>query len=184
MRTAVYHSPDGKTFDFTAYPGAMSDIDGLYVPRTDSTTQQAPFQDGSTYLGTTFQEREIPITCGYVASYDISDIQAWRRTLQSVCNPKTNDRLGNGHLDITEEGVLRRFYCRVDSVSMSAISRRVAGNEAFVTFVCSDPYAYSTENGLSSGSSITGLPLPAFLSLIPLEITSLTFTSTGSYYDL
>lgn len=184
MRTVVYNSPDGRTFDFTAFPGAMSDIDGLYTPRTSATTQQAPFQDGSTYIGTTLQEREIPVTCGYVGPYDISAIQAWRRTLQSVCNPKINDRLGVGYLDVTEEGVLRRFYCRVDAVSMDAISRRRAGNEAIVTFVCDDPYAYSTESGISSGSSVSGLAIPAFLSLIPLEIASLTFTSVGSYYDL
>lgn len=184
MRTAIYYSPDGSSFDFTVYPGSMADIDGLYIPRTDSTTQRAPFQDGATYLGTTLQEREIPITCGYVADYDITAIQSWRRTLQSVCNPKTNDRLGNGHLDIAEEGVLRRFYCRVDSVSMAAISMRKPGNEVIVTFVCSDPYAYSTESGFSTGSSVSGLAIPSFLSLIPLVISSATFTSSGSYYDL
>lgn len=153
-RTVVYHSPDGQTFDFTTYPSSLADIDGLYVPQTANSSQKAPFQDGSSYTGTTLQEREIPVTCGYVSSFDVSAIQAYRRNLQSVCNPKTNDRLGVGYLDVTEAGVLRRFYCVVDSVSMAPISRRKPGSDAIVTFLCHDPYAYSDTNASENVSSV------------------------------
>lgn len=155
VRTVVYHSPDGTSIDFGEYPTALSDIQGLYTPDSSSTTQSGPFQDGSTYVGTTLQEREIPITCGYVAAFDVASIQAWKRNLQKVCNPKTNDRLGEGYLEITESGVKRILNCRVDSVASPTISQQVPGSECIVTFVANDPYMYSDVSETENVSSVT-----------------------------
>lgn len=153
-RRIVYHSPDGKTFDSSTYPTGLVEWDGIYTPGTVQDSQVAPFQDGSTYIGTTLQDRELVVTLGYFGSFDVVAIQNWKRNIQRVCNPKTNDIYGSGYADITENGVTRRVYCVVDSVASKINSRRNGANDVILTFLCNDPYMYGDTSNYENVSFI------------------------------
>jgi hypothetical protein len=154
VRTITYTSPGGTVFNFASATSAIASVEGLYAPPTNISSQKAPFQDGSTFTGLNFEEREIVLTVGYIGAFSVPAIQAYRRALQSACNPKENDRLGEGVLSITEDGVVREFRCVVDSVVMPSISRQARNNDTTITFLCSDPYAYS-DTTQSQGFTIT-----------------------------
>lgn len=176
VRTITYTSPSGAVYNFASSVSAIANIEGIYTPTTNATSQKAPFQDGSTFLGSTFNEREIVLTVGYIGAFSLAGIQTYRRALQVACNPKENDRLGEGVLSITENGVTRQFRCVVDSVAMTAISRQERKNETVITFLCSDPYAYSTTVN-NQGFTIA---LPTYSWTFPHKVGANTgFTVTG-----
>jgi phage-related protein len=145
---------------------AVSDWSGVYEPTVSHVTATAPGYDGAIYDGSYLDAREITINVGYVAGFDVSDIQSWRRTLLSVVNPKLTSRNNPGRLTLVEDGVSRLFYAIPDSPDMASISRRNGANEVVVTFQCFDPFAYDGNTTIRSASEV--IPDVEF----PLELTN------------
>lgn len=152
---AYYQAPDGRTVYFCTGPVCIGDWSGIYEPASSHITQSVPGQDGSKYVGSYLQPREVTITVGYVSSYSVDDIQSWRRQAQSVCNSKLTNTVKNAGLLVVSEGsVERKFHAVPDGIEMGSISKYKGANDAIFTFQCFDPYAYELNSQITPASSV------------------------------
>lgn len=191
---ATYTGPDGKAISFGTWPLKIAEVEGHYAPEFDLTSGSRAGDDGSVFFNAKVMDREITITAGNAAAFDVTSIQASRRSVLSACNPKANDALGDGVLVLTEGAVSRRFKAAVSSLSMGRITQASPGNNFAVSFRCSDPFAYdantSTLNlstGAQSGSATNAGEIKTFpvVTITGAAVNpKIMNTTTGEYVRL
>lgn len=95
QRHLKYTNSKGESIDFgRSSPFVIDGVEGLGDVDADVQTQRAPFQDGSTYLDTVLEEREIAFTVRISGQGD-AEISQRREQLARIFNPK----LGLGVLE-------------------------------------------------------------------------------------
>ncbi len=123
MRSLVYTNPNGLTITLGAPPYVITSLDGIGTPDWDTLETKAPYQDGATDIGGTFQTRDITIE-GALTPQSMTEIAATRRLMVQALNPKD----GAGTLDyINELGTWR-------------ISAKPVSSPAFASKDATDPY--------------------------------------------
>ncbi|WP_420768761.1 phage tail family protein [Parageobacillus thermoglucosidasius] len=143
MQRIIFTNSRGQSVELkSSAPFLLQSIDGLGDVDADIQTQKAPFQDGSTYIDSVFQERAISLEIAIIA--DKSTLLKQRQFLASVFNPK----LGKGVLRYENGETIREIEAVPDGVPVFPSGRENRGpffQKAMVNLLCPDPYWKSTE---------------------------------------
>ncbi|MFC6038431.1 phage tail domain-containing protein [Paenisporosarcina macmurdoensis] len=149
---------DCSTYLFTALNG-LGDLDA------DIQFQKSPYQDGSTYIGTTFSEREISLEVTILGD-DLKDVAKKRAYFAGVFNPK----LGLGELEYTIDDISRVILAVVEHIPIypaSDDSRQDFFQTALVDLRCPDPYWRSEREHVEQLATFSGgLTFPLVLPTI------------------
>lgn len=153
IREIVFTNGNGDSVTFNEDTYCIYSIEGLGGVQTRVQEQQAPYQDGTTYIDNRLSPRTITISGGIKNPCDLETINANRRELCRVLTPLA----GPGELAITLPGPGGVNY---NYVIYQATPRDapVLANKPYiepfqrfmVTFYCYDPFLYDiTEQELS-----------------------------------
>lgn len=140
MEKITFTNSLGEAITFDGPPFYLQSITGLGDVTASLQLQKSAYADGSTLVGTTLDEREIPVSFVIVADEDESygGISEKRSHVARVLNPK----LGKGTLRYENESLVREIDCVADSVPFYPDSGK-RGNRmqvGSVTFVAPHPY--------------------------------------------
>lgn len=107
----IYTNSKGQSVDLgNTEPFIVNRIEGMGNPPTNIQTQKAPFQDGTTYIDTTLDDREIEFEVMILANNQ-TQLFEYRKQLCEVFNPK----LGQGTLTYFYDGSSKSVKCSIDS---------------------------------------------------------------------
>lgn len=135
MRRLTFENSRGERIVFYRSPFLIESLTGIGEVEADIQGQQAPFQDGDTYIDTRLHPRFITLE-GAIANNDFAKIRELRRDIMKVCNPK----FGIGKLTLELDGDLKEIYGVLDG--SPAFPER--GNSPYQKFMvvwkCPSPY--------------------------------------------
>lgn len=139
MERLIFTNARGESVTFGASPPfEIVTVEGLGDVKADNITQKSAFQDGSTYVDTMLEEREIPVTL-IIRGADYTQITQSRQRLSAVLNPK----LGLGTLRYEGGETVREIPAIVEALptySDGINNRGVRYQKASVYFIAPDPY--------------------------------------------
>jgi hypothetical protein len=98
-RKLVYLNGQNETLTFETGPYLIVKIEGLGIPNVDRQEQKAPYQDGTTYIDSLLQNRDIVVELAITKPNDFTNIALYRRELSQRLTPK----YGLGDLNYTDE---------------------------------------------------------------------------------
>lgn len=142
MEKLTYTNTRGESITFDGPPFYLVSVNGLGDVGASVQRQKAPYQDGSTRIGSTLDERAVSIEFLIVGD-SYSDISEGRIHLSRVLNPKLDEgvlRYENGH-------VVREINASAESVPFfpdGSGNRITSMQKGLVTLVASNPYWRST----------------------------------------
>lgn len=113
-------------------PFLITKIDGLSAPQNIIQRQKAPYQDGTTYIDSKLEERQIVME-GVILK---ADIQQRRRDLIKIFNPKLS-----GILELIDMNMSIRCYPELAPVFPSNMQNKMY-QPFMITLLCPDPYWY------------------------------------------
>jgi len=136
-RKLVYLNGQNETITFETGPYLIVKIEGLGIPNVDRQEQKAPYQDGTTYIDSLLQNRDIVVELAITKPNDFSNIALYRRELSQRLTPK----YGLGDLTYTDEdGNSYTIRAVVSSMVFPNKDYRDPYMRAMVTFTACDPY--------------------------------------------
>jgi len=144
VETVTFKNRLGESITFGGPPFYLQKINGLGDVTADNQTQRAPYQDGSTYIDTTLDERYIDIEFLIVNELGegYGKVSEKRSRIARVLNPK----LGLGILRYENESVVREIYCVAESVPIYPDESRVKTlQKGMVTLRAPNPYWLTEE---------------------------------------
>lgn len=160
----IYTNSRGQSVELSnSEPFIVNKIEGMGNPPTEIHTQKSPFQDGTTYIDTNLEDREIEFEVMILANNQ-TQLFEYRRQLCEVFNPK----LGLGTLTYFYDGGSKSVSCTVDSspVFPSGKDNRGIGYQLAVFSLIGSPFWQDvTESKIEMAEVI---PMFEF----PLEITT------------
>jgi hypothetical protein len=139
MERLTYTNSNGQSVALgnTARPFMLLFVDGTGSPTSTIQTQKAPFQDGSTYIDTVLEPREITFEVGIFGS-DQAEVFSNRKTLCEVFNPKN----GVGQLLYEYDGGSKLINATVEMAPVfpSGKENKATGyQKAMFSLLCLDP---------------------------------------------
>jgi Phage tail protein len=143
MQRIIFTNAREQSVELSTAPFLLHKLDGLGDVDADIQTQKAPFQDGSTYIGSVLQERAISMQIVIRAS-DTKTLLQQRQFLASVFNPK----LGPGTLRYENDETIREIEAVPDGVPVFPSGKENRGpifQTALINLVCPNPFWKSTE---------------------------------------
>lgn len=136
MQKVTFINAQGESVELHGSPFFLNKIEGLGDVEAENQNQKAPGQDGSTYIGTTLEERFITIEVAILEKYEEN-----REYFSRIFNPK----LGPGTL-IYENPRLRRYIkAQSEHVPTFPDHRPRLYQAAMIDLVCHDPYWLTEE---------------------------------------
>lgn len=128
----------------------LTNIDGVGTPEVDTAMQRGHLQDGRTYLGSTFDARQIALTAILQAK---SEEELWkmRQWAMRVLDPK----LGEGKLLYEYDGGTKVITVVSEGAQFPPKSKLTGQQNLEVDLICPNPYFNDIEDG--------GEPLAAWL---------------------
>ena len=153
-RKLVFVNGLGETLTIETKPYLISKIDGLGIPSVDRQEQKAPYQDGTTYIDSLLQNRDISVEIDISSGpNNFTEIDTRRRELSQRLCPK----YGPGTLTYTTEGGQSYTIAAVPySVVFPNKDYRGPYARALITFTCNDPYwKKTTASGITLPTSET-----------------------------
>jgi hypothetical protein len=130
----------------------ITKLNGLSTPSLQNQEQKAPFQDGTTYIDTLIDVREITMEGAINKPKNLSAINSAKDTMLRVLNPK----LGEGTLLYEASGsVSKKIQC-TPKIIFSNKDAREPFQMFQVTFRCCDPY-FKDVNQSTTTLASTGL---------------------------
>ena len=173
-RNLVYVNGQNESVTFETGPYLIVKIEGLGIPNVDRQEQKAPYQDGTTYIDSLLQNRDIVVELAITKPNDFANIALYRRELSQRLCPK----YGLGTLTYTDEDD-NSYNIRavVSSMVLPNKDFRDPYMRAMVTFTACDPYwkdvttdSISLPTSVTSGESVVnGASSSAGLSVIELS---------------
>lgn len=148
MEKLTFINSRGESIVFDGPPFYLVSVNGLGDVSATVQRQKAPYQDGSTRIGSTLEERVIPIEF-LIVGENYAEVSEFRIKMARVLNPNLDEgilRYENGH-------VVREIKASAESVPFFPDGSGNRINEmqkGLVTLVASNPYWRSI--------SITGEP--------------------------
>lgn len=138
MQIVTFKNSKGESIDFgTQPPLVLQTIRGTGEVDTSIHTQNSPFQDGKTFLGSKFESREIFMQVAIV-SREEKELFTIREKISKIFNPK----LGEGILTYTNSNGTYEIKGIVDGTPSFSYSTGVVTCQ--INFLCADPFWYST----------------------------------------
>ena len=168
-----YENANGKQIELSSDKYRLTSINGVGGPDTDVQTQKAAYQDGTTYIDTLLENRDIDFEIAIIA-IDNEELYELRRHLVEVFNPK----LGPGTLTYEYHGKKRKIQTVTDKAPEfpSTLNRRY--QPAIVNLICPDPCWQEVElRGERLGDLVEKMTFPLMLS--PTEPYDTTFGRRG-----
>ncbi|MFJ8515325.1 phage tail family protein [Lysinibacillus xylanilyticus] len=144
METITYTNRLGESVTLGGPPFYLQKINGLGDVSAETQTQRAPYQDGSTYIDSTLDERFIDLEFLIVNELGegYGKISEKRTKIARVLNPK----LGLGILRYENESVVREIYCVAESVPIYPDDIRAKTlQKGLVTLRAPSPYWLTEE---------------------------------------
>ncbi len=162
-RKLVYLNGQNESLTFETGPYLIVKIEGLGIPNVDRQEQKSPYQDGTTYIDSLLQNRDIVVELAITKPNDFPNIALYRRELSQRLTPK----YGLGDLNYTDEdGNEYTIRAVVSSMVFPNKDYRDPYMRAMVTFTACDPYWLSvtdttislptSENSSNSSFSTAG----------------------------
>ena len=154
-----YENANGKQIELSSDKYRLTSINGVGGPDTDVQTQKAAYQDGTTYIDTLLENRDIDFEIAIIA-IDNEELYELRRHLVEVFNPK----LGPGTLTYEYHGKKRKIQTVTDKAPEfpSTLNRRY--QPAIVNLICPSPFWEDIkETGEPLGFIEGGLTFPLML---------------------
>lgn len=175
MRSLVYTNPNGSTITLGAPPHVITSLEGIGTPDWDALEVKAPYQDGATDIGGTFQMRDITIE-GALTPQSMTEIAAARRLMVQVLNPKD----GAGTLDYTNElGTWRITAKPVSSPTFSSKESTDPYQRFQIVFHASDPCWTDVSDTVRTLTEAgAGLAIPGPGLGIPVDGIAVEFVAT------
>ena len=152
-RNLVYVNGQSESITFETGPYLIVKIEGLGIPNVDRQEQKAPYQDGTTYIDSLLQNRDIVVELAITKPNDFANIALYRRELSQRLCPK----YGLGTLTYTDEdGNAYNIRAVVSSMVFPNKDYRDPYMRAMVTFTACDPYWKDvTTDSISLPTSVT-----------------------------
>lgn len=107
MQKLVWQNSNGDEIDLTSGNYGITNWEGFANVSLDIQTQKVPFNDGSVYLDSLLNERELNVTLAIQDNNNLETRYRLRRELIHILNPK----LGEGHLIYTNDFTSKRIKC-------------------------------------------------------------------------
>lgn len=137
MQKLVFRNSKGVEIDFTSGNYGVVDWNGFSENGLEIQSQKVPFVDGSVYLDSLLNERELAITLAYNDDKDLEKRYRLRREIISVLNPK----LGEGTLIYTNDFLSKQIKVIANMPVFPNKNFDEGGtNKADISFVASSPY--------------------------------------------
>lgn len=131
MQRVTFTSARGETVELYHSPFFLNKIEGLGDVSSETHSQKAPGQDGSTPVSTTLEERAIPMEIVI-----LENLLPNRQLLSRVFNP----RLGTGILTYENGLVSWQIKAQSEHVPSFPDERPSRVQRAFIDLICHDPY--------------------------------------------
>lgn len=131
MQRVTFTSARGETVELYQSPFFLSKIEGLGDVESETQSQRAPEQDGSTPVFTTLEERYIPIEIVILENLLVN-----RQLISRIFNP----RLGPGTLTYDNGFVKWQIQAQSDHVPTFPDDRPRRVQRAMIDLTCYDPY--------------------------------------------
>jgi len=171
-RKLVYLNGQNESLTFETGPYLIVKIEGLGIPNVDRQEQKSPYQDGTTYIDSLLQNRDIVVELAITKPNDFANIALYRRELSQRLTPK----YGLGDLNYTDEdGNEYTIRAVVSSMVFTNKDYRDPYMRAMVTFTACDPYWRNT--------TIASIALPTSVLSSP-SLVSAGGTETLDYPSL
>ncbi len=135
MRRLTYSNGRGEQISFYLSPFLITSLTGISEVNANVQGQQAPYQDGDTYIDTILQPR-FPILEGAITDTDLIAIKQRRKDILRVCNPK----LGLGKLTLELDGDTKEILGALDGVPVFPERSTSPFQEFMITWKCPNPY--------------------------------------------
>lgn len=165
MEKLTFTNTKGEYVTFDGPPFYLVSVGGLGDVNANTQRQKAPFQDGSTHIGSVLDERIIPIEF-LITGDTYADISESRTRLGRVLNPKLN----NGILRYENGFVIREIEVSAESVPFfpdGSGNRTEVIQKGLVTLVASNPYWRSEKEHIEQLVTFSGgLTFPLILPTI------------------
>jgi hypothetical protein len=160
-RNLVYVNGQNETITFETGPYLIVKIEGLGIPNVDRQEQKAPYQDGTTYIDSLLQNRDIVVELAITKPNDFPNIALYRRELSQRLCPK----YGLGTLTYTDEDDnAYNIRAVVSSMVFPNKDYRDPYMRAMVTFTACDPYWKDVTEDSISNIVYTGYSLISIVS--------------------
>ena len=132
----------GESIELFGRPYRLIRVEGLGDVEADVQTQKAPYQDGSTLIDTTLEDRPIEIKLKITGSNEV-ELMNFRRKLSSIFNPK----LGEGKLEYigTHHKVIGAASESVPFFPDGSTNRSRTFQKALINLRCPNPYWQSLD---------------------------------------
>ncbi|MGN7409972.1 phage tail family protein [Sporosarcina sp. SAFN-010] len=138
MEKLTFLNSRGESIVFDGPPFYLVSVNGLGDVSATVQRQKAPYQDGSTRIGSTLEERVIPIEF-LIVGENYSEVSEFRMKMGRVLNPN----LDEGTLRYENGLVVREIKASAESVPFfpdGSGSRTSEMQKGLVTFVASNPF--------------------------------------------
>lgn len=107
MQKLIWTNAKGDSIDFTSGSYGITTWDGFANSGLSVQSQQVPFYDGSVYLDSLIEGRELSVTLAIQDNNDLQKRYRLRREIIAAMNPK----LGEGYLIYTNDFISKRIKC-------------------------------------------------------------------------
>lgn len=152
-----FREPGGQK-DHFSNPFSLIKFEGFGEVGADVQLQKAPFQDGSTHIGTQLEERHPYLEFAIVAK-DWNGLSLYRQTVSRVFNPKIN-----GRFELSYDNKTFILYSIPESVPHFADEDTVGRSQVVsINFVSPNPYWQSEQ--------IISEPMTAYRGLFRFPLT-------------
>lgn len=131
MQRVTFTSAVGETVELYLSPFFLNKIEGLGDVESETQTQRAPEQDGSTPVYTTLEERAIPMEVVI-----LENLLQNRQLFSRVFNPK----LGPGTLTYDNGLYVRKIKAQSEHVPTFPDNRPRKTQTVLIDLICHDPY--------------------------------------------
>lgn len=166
METVKFTNSLGQSVKFADAPFFIQSVEGLGGLTANVQSQKSAYQDGSIYLDTILDDREIAIgfliVADFKANQTYGDVSQMREYIAEVLDPK----LGEGTLEYKNERVTRIIKCVPASVPdyPDNGSRTETIQKASISFIAHNPLWQSTDKSSE--------PMSAFVELFEFPFDS------------
>ncbi|WP_233548095.1 phage tail domain-containing protein [Rummeliibacillus sp. POC4] len=135
----IFTNSRGESIEFGDSPFYLQYVDGLGEVSANIQTQKSPYLDGSSYLDSLLDDREIEIE--FIINYPFGtyeDVSKARTLISRVCNPL----LGLGVLQYKNDHVTRKILCVAEHVPVYPDNggRTKVLQKGKIAFIAPDPF--------------------------------------------